>query len=480
MNKTIAVFFFLCISLFSFADKAVLSDSLSFKIIEDDPSLAQMDSLWVVEQLSAQQVETDTTILNKWAYAADSIPAFNDSLIKYRLSKLDEQSPFNLVYNQAVKTQVNVYANTYRNHVSRMLGKANYYFPLFESILDQYDLPLEFKYLAIVESALKPHARSRSAATGLWQFMYATGKIYDLKVTSYIDERSDPLQSTIAACEYFTFLYKMFNDWELVLAAYNGGPGYVSRAMRKSGAKDYWSVRPYLRRETQNYVPKFIAVNYIMNYASEHNIYPTPYEFTMAETDTISLSQSMTFEVLSKTLNVEIDVLKELNPIYKRNLIPVTKNSSVSIRLPHKAASTFINNADSIYAYSESLQEKYVAMDAPIVHRVRKGEYLGKIADQYHTTIGRIKNWNNLSSSNLRIGQKLVIYVNPDAAPKTTKSKAVVNSKGETIYTVQSGDTLWDIARKYSGVSVSQLEQLNNITYRDLKPGLTLKIPKTG
>jgi len=188
----------------------------------------------------------------------------------------------------------------------------------------------------------------------------------------------------------------------------------------------------------------------------------------------------MTFEVLSKTLNVEIDVLKELNPIYKRNLIPVTKNSSVSIRLPHKAASTFINNADSIYAYSESLQEKYVAMDAPIVHRVRKGEYLGKIADQYHTTVGRIKNWNNLSSNNLRIGQKLIIYVNPDAAPKSASSKAIRNSKGEFIYTVQSGDTLWDIARKYTGVSVSQIEQLNNITYRDLKPGLTIKIPKTG
>ncbi|MDG1188977.1 MAG: LysM peptidoglycan-binding domain-containing protein, partial [Flavobacteriales bacterium] len=144
------------------------------------------------------------------------------------------------------------------------------------------------------------------------------------------------------------------------------------------------------------------------------------------------------------------------------------------------AVSTFINNSDSIYAYSESLQEKYVAMDAPIVHRVRKGEYLGKIANQYHTTVGRIKNWNNLSSSSLKIGQKLVIYVNPDSAPKTSQTKPVVNSNGQTIYTVQSGDTLWDIARKYTGVSVSQLERLNNITYRDLKPGLTLKIPKTG
>ena len=456
------------------------TDTLGFVVQEDDPRLAKMDSLWMLEQLASQQIEADTAKLNNWAYAADSIPTFTDTLIQHRLSKLDEQTPFNLVYNRAVETQIKIYANTYRNHVSRMLGKANYYFPLFESKLDEYDLPLEFKYLAIVESALKPHARSRSAATGLWQFMYTTGKIYDLKVTSYIDERSDPLQSTIAACEYFTFLYKMFNDWGLVLAAYNGGPGYVSRAMRKSGAKDYWSVRPYLRRETQNYVPKFIAVNYIMNYASEHNIYPTPYQYTMAETDTISLTQSMTFEVLSKTLGVDIDVLKELNPIYKRNVVPVSTNTTASIRLPHKAVSTFINNSDSIYTYSESLQEKYVAMDAPIVHRVRKGEYLGKIANQYHTTVGRIKNWNNLSSSSLKIGQKLVIYVNPDSAPKTSQTKPVVNSNGQTIYTVQSGDTLWDIARKYTGVSVSQIERLNNITYRDLKPGLTLKIPKTG
>ena len=480
MNKPILFLLFCSAFIFPHLLSASASDTLNFSLQDEDPKLAQMDSLWSLEQLTAQQIETDTNKLNYWDYTSDSIPFFSDSLIQLRLSKLNEQTPFELVYNQAVKTQINIYANTYRNHVSRMLGKANYYFPLFESKLDEYDLPLEFKYLAIVESALKPHARSRSAATGLWQFMYATGKIYDLKVTSYIDERSDPLQSTIAACEYFTFLYKMFNDWELVLAAYNGGPGYVSRAMRKSGAKDYWSVRPYLRKETQNYVPKFIAVNYIMNYASEHNIYPTPYKFTMAETDTVSINQSMTFEVLSKILNVDIDVLKELNPIYKRNLIPVSKNGTASVRLPYKAVATFINNSDSIYAYSESLQEKYVAMDAPIVHRVKKGEYLGRIANQYHTTIGRIKNWNNLSSNNLRIGQKLVIYVNPDSAPNSSQTTTKRNSKGETIYTVKSGDTLWDIARKYSGVSVTQIEQLNNITYRDLKPGLTLKIPNTG
>ena len=477
MNKLILLF---AASLLNYSSLiGSVSDTLKFSIKPDDPKFSKMDSLWSLEQLSAQHIETDTNKLNMLGYTSDSIPVFSDSLIQLRLSILNNKTPFGLVYNQEVKKQINIFANIHRNHISRMLGKANYYFPLFESQLDKFDLPLEFKYLAIVESALKPHARSRSAATGLWQFMYTTGKIYNLNVTSYLDERSDPLKSTIAACEYFTFLYKMFNDWELVLAAYNGGPGYVSRAMRKSGAKDYWSVRPYLREETQNYVPKFIAVNYIMNYASEHNIYPKPYKLTMAETDTLSINQSMTFEVLSKTLGIDIELIKELNPMYKRNLIPVSINSTAVIRLPYNAVATFINNSDSIYAYSESLQEKYVAVDAPIVHRVNKGEYLGKIANKYHTTIGRIKNWNNLSSDNLSIGQKLVIYVNPDSAPNS-QSTNKRNSKGETVYTVKSGDTLWDIARKYLGVSVAQIEQLNNITYRDLKPGLKLKIPKTG
>ncbi len=441
----------------------------------DSPIFARHDSLLALEMLTYQLVEADTHVLNTWNYAPDSVPFFEDSIYQKRLLELSKHTPFNLHYNKAVQTEINLYANTYRRHVSQMLGKAQYYFPLFEEVLDEYDLPLEFKYLAIVESALKPHARSKSAATGLWQFMYNTGKIYDLKVTSYIDERSDPIQSTIAACEYFTFLYKMFNDWELVLASYNGGPGYVSRAMRRTGATDYWSVRPFLRTETQRYVPKFIAVNYIMNYASAHNIYPIPYLYTQAETDTISITQTMTFETISKTLDIPVEVLQELNPMYKKDLIPVGKNKSALLKLPRAKIGDFITNEEQIYSISTMEHKPYVEEDAPIIHRVKSGEYLGKIAKQYNTSVSRLMSWNNLKNSNLRVGQKLVVYINSETAPKTNTK---TSSKEMLEYTVKSGDTLWGIAKKHSGVSVSQIEKLNNISGSDLKPGIKIQIPK--
>ena len=483
MHRIFFFTLFVSLLLIPFTNYSVPSDSLkidSLPLVLDDPShLSAMDSIWVEEQLRSQQIISDTSILNTRGYDSDSLPLFSDTIIQQRLAILNAQTPFELSLNSAVKRQINIYANVYRQHVSTMLGKSNYYFPLFESYLDSYDLPLEFKYLAIVESALKPHARSRSAATGLWQFMYNTGKIYDLKVTSYVDERSDPIQSTIAACEYFTFLYKMFNDWELVLAAYNGGPGYVSRAMRRHKVNDYWSLRPYLRKETQNYVPKFIAVNYIMNFASEHNIYPTPYPYTQAQTDTITIEQSITFETLSEVLAIDVEVLKELNPMYKRNLIPITEDAKAILKLPTKEMALFVSNSDSIYALSLKTQTAIVKIDEPIFHYVKNGEYLGKIANQYRTTVGRIKNWNNLSSTTLKIGQKLVIYTSPDDAPGS-QTQTQVNSSGQRLYTVKAGDTLWDIARKYTGVTVSQIEQINNITHRDLKPGITLKIPKSG
>jgi membrane-bound lytic murein transglycosylase D len=445
--------------------------------LELNAELWKQDSLWAVEQFLFQDIEADTFVLNKFNYNENDIPVFSDSVLIARLKVLDEQSPFQLIFNRHVKNQIEIYTKRYRIHVATMLGKANYYFPLFEQVLDQYDLPLEFKHLAIVESALKPHARSRSAATGLWQFMYTTGKIYNLHVTSYTDDRSDPLKSTIAACEYFSFLYKMFGDWELVLAAYNGGPGYVSRAMSKYNVDDYWSLRPFLRRETQNYVPKFIAVNYVINYASEHNIYPIEYPYTQAFTDTVSVSQSISFEFLQEVLDMDMEVLRELNPIFKRDLISVPKNEKVLITLPIDKMSLFISNQDTIYSLSSSFQKEYVSVDEPIVHRVKQGEFLGKIAKKYNSTVSQIMKWNNLSSTNLKIGQKLVVYIDPSSAPKTKKT--ITTSIKETInYTIKKGDTFWKISQQFDGISSSDLEKLNNISAKDLKPGLVIKIPK--
>jgi membrane-bound lytic murein transglycosylase D len=474
--------FFLLLSFLSFGAFANTSDStiinsqkLELKI---NAQLWKQDSTWAAEQFSFQGIQADTFLLNEFNYNKDDIPTFSDSVLISRLQLLNENTPFQLTYNRHVKNQIDIYSKRYRRHVATMLGKANYYFPLFEEVLDQYDLPLEFKYLAVVESALKPHARSRSAATGLWQFMYTTGKIYNLNVTSYTDDRSDPLKSTIAACQYFTFLYEMFNDWELVLAAYNGGPGYVSRAMAKYGFDNYWSLRPFLRKETQNYVPKFIAVNYIMNYSSEHNIYPIEYPYTQAFTDTITVDQSISFDFLHDILDVDIEVLKELNPTYKRDLISVPKNKKAILRLPIDKLSLFIANQDTIYSLSSSFQKEYVSVDEPIVHRVKQGEFLGKIAAKYNSSVSQIMKWNNLRSTNLSIGQKLVVYIDPSSAPTKPKSTNSVSIKDTTSYTIKKGDTLWKIAQQFKGVSSSDLEKLNNISAKDLKPGLVIKLPK--
>jgi membrane-bound lytic murein transglycosylase D len=475
-----SIFFFL-FSLLSFVILANPTDSTivdsSELEIEVNAQLWKQDSIWAIEQFSFQNIETDTFVLNTNNYKASEIPTFSDSIIIYRLQELDKQTPFQLVFNRHVKTHIDIYSKRYRMHVAKMLGKSNYYFPLFEEILDRYDLPLEFKYLAVVESALKPHARSRSAATGLWQFMYTTGKIYDLNVTSYTDDRSDPIKSTIAACEYFTFLYKMFGDWELVLAAYNGGPGYVSRAMTKYGVQDFWSLRPFLRKETQNYVPKFIAVNYIMNYASEHNIYPVEYPYTQAYVDTITIRQSISFEFLSDVLDIDLETIRELNPTYKRDIVSVAKSQKALLTLPVDKISLFFYNQDTIYALSSTYQKEHVLIDEPVVHRVKQGEFLGKIATKYNTTVSQLMKWNKLNSTNLKIGQKLVVYIETSIVP--TKKQAKSASITETIiYTVKKGDTLWKLAQQFEGVSSADLEKLNNISAKDLKPGLAIKLPK--
>tara|TARA_B110000196_G_C21147396_1_gene667420 strand:- start:2748 stop:3806 length:1059 start_codon:yes stop_codon:yes gene_type:complete len=351
-----------------------------------------------------------------------------------------------------------------------MLSLSEYYFPIFEECLDKYDLPLELKYLSIIESALNPKARSKSGARGLWQFMYPTGKEYGLDVNSYIDERLDPYKSTEAACQYFVKLYDLFGDWHLVLAAYNGGPGYIQRKMISSGKDNFWDLRPYLRKETRNYVPTFITVSYLMNYPQTHDILPDSILIKLYETDTFSLNCQQSLSLLSHITCVSEEEIQRLNPSFKNNFFP--KNTIIS--LPIEAVNDYLLNIEANKLYIDAINKKEVLLDeVRVVYRVEGGDYLGKIASRFRLKIHQIQKWNRLKSTKLSIGDKLVLYVATDVFEKINNIEA-----SELEHIVQKGDTLWEIAQMYNGVSVSEIKQLNNLKSNNLKPGSRIIIPK--
>jgi membrane-bound lytic murein transglycosylase D len=371
-----------------------------------------------------------------------------------------------------------------------MLTVSQFYFPLFEEHLDNYDIPLEMKYLAIVESALNPRARSKVGATGLWQFMYGTGKMYKLDVSSYVDERSDPIKSTEAACKYLSKLYDIFGDWDLALAAYNSGPGNVNKAIRRSGGyKNYWNIRRNLPRETAGYVPAFLATMYLFEYAEEHGIKAQKVDRTYFETDTIHVKSLITFDQISALVGVGVEELKVLNPSYKLNIIPYVKGKDYALRLPKTAMGKFVTNEEAIYAHVESqIKSKesplpqLVKADDRIRYKVKSGDYLGKIASRYGVGVSQIKRWNGLRSNNLRVGQRLTIYSRRavTTSQSTTNNTKTVSNKaivaGSKIHTVQSGDSLWTISRKYPGISIENLREWNGISGNNLKPGTKLKL----
>lgn len=475
---------------------SLLKDSTALQLIADNPFLETIDSLWTNRFYASFDYVNDTVELNTFGYDKDEVPMFSDSIMNLRMAHLDSLSPISLKYDSEIKRFINLYAVKRRELTSRMMGLSQMYYPMFEEYLDRYNLPLELKHLAIVESALNPRAKSRVGATGLWQFMYTTGKIYDLKVTSYTDDRMDPIKSTIAACEYFTFLYKMFGDWNLVLAAYNSGPGNVNKAIRRSGGKrDYWSIRPWLPRETRGYVPAFIAVNYLMNYTSEHNIYPKVAPVTYAMTDTVHVTDVVTFSQITKVLDVDVEILRFLNPTYKRDIIPFIESSDQNyvLRLPADKIGDFVMNDSLVYDYKVEDPVEELVVEERIVHIVRRGEYLGAIAAKYNCRVSDIRSWNGLRSNSIYPGQKLVVFSSQATANKyNAKSQTASNnnsnssitassSENDYIYhTIKTGDTLWDIARKYEGSSVDEIRRLNNIgnAYR-LKPGTKIKVTKT-
>ncbi|HBF88308.1 MAG TPA: lytic transglycosylase [Bacteroidales bacterium] len=379
--------------------------------------LSTIDSIETQVKSEAFYFETDRNKLNKYNFAIDSIPMYPDLIYEYRLAELSNKTPIDLSYNKYVKKYIDMYATQRRDQVSKMLGLAQLYFPIFEEKLDKYQLPLEIKYLAIVESALNPNARSKSGAVGLWQFLFNTSKMFDLDITSYIDERSDPYKSTEAACKYLEYLYRIFDDWQLALAAYNGGPGVVRNAISRSGGKtSFWEIRPYLPTETQGYVPAYIAATYIMNYNIEHNIFPEEPLLYFHEIDTVMVKHPIYFNQISAFTGVPIETIKFLNPTYKQNYIP-SDTEPMALTLPNDKIDDFLKYEAEIYGLKMS-KPIYNGLEnaenkSKIIHDVKKGEYFHKIAMHYRCTVEEIIEWNNLSSYNLNAGQRLIIYVNP-------------------------------------------------------------------
>lgn len=510
----------------------------SFKVPNaDDPELAEIDKILVSSYTNHYCFSTDKAFLNAYNYQQEEVPTFSQELVRSRMNVLDKNTPFDLTYNGTVQGFIDLYAVRRRDITTKVLGMSQLYFPMIEEKLAKHGIPLEMKYLAIVESALNPSAISRAGAGGLWQFMVATGKMYNLDVTSYQDERFDAFKSTEAACLYLKFLYKTFGNWELALAAYNSGPGNVNKAIRRSGGKkDFWAIKEFLPKETQGYVPAFIAVAYVMNHAAEYNLYPQKPLITFFETDTVSVSTRVDFNALSSVIGMPVEDIAFLNATYKLKEIPENGHKHYLV-LPISKLGVFMNNEELVYEKSRVNRAEPVLLasnsnSAPQAgkvskeiketgwktHKVKSGESLGSIAGKYGVSVAELRKWNSIKSSKIQKGQNIkvkttvskTIYVDPEEAPvaenktsnttaasgddddeenyqkhdKQTITKAPVaakapvksNSPQYKYYTVQKGDTLSKIANN-KGVSVAEIKHLNKgLKENQLAIGQKLKI----
>ncbi len=476
----------------------------------NDPVLEQLDELSLLPWLKNDPFITDAGRLNVHGFAPTDTPSYAPEVYRQRLALLDERTPFKLTYNEPVQSYIDLYAKRKREQTARMLGLSQLYFPVFEEALDRHGLPMELKYLAVVESALYPGARSRAAAVGLWQFMIGTGKLYGLEVDSYVDERCDVYQSTDAACRYLKDLYRIFGNWELALAAYNCGPGNVNKAIRRAGGSgDYWSVYNYLPRETRGYVPAFIAVNYIFNHAADHNLYPVIPNYCAYEVDTVQVCYPLDLAQLAKLTGGNADELKELNPTFKLGVVPDVQQP-VNIYLPQHMVDEFVDFEDAImYSYvpDMSTPAPYTAPRGSVAsasggkyHTVRSGESLGTIARKHGASVAQLRKWNHLSSDRIHAGQRLVVRPGSTATATSERSapekaiastadpapassgNATADKKVEYVYhVVQPGDTLWGIAQRYPGVTVDDIKRLNSdMNLRKLPVGRKLKVRVQG
>ena len=465
-------------------------DSVSALSFLDNDHAASIDEKWLEELYGNDLYDSISKSISELTFEEVDYPELSTETLKARLKVLNTKTPFNVEYNPGLESVIKSYLKNRRESLQRLISLSAYYFPMFEQELDSHDIPLEIKYLAIVESALKPRAKSRVGATGLWQFMYSTGKMYGLDVSSYVDERSDPIKSTEAATKYLSKLYEIFGDWDLALAAYNSGPGNVTKAIRRSGGyQNYWNIRHNLPRETAGYLPAFLATMYIFEYAEEHGFTKAKPEFAYKETDTIRVKQMITLDQVSEVTGVDIEELQFLNPSYKLDIIPYIKDENYTLRLPRNVIGPFVNNEDQIYAYAKAEFDKrekplpqFFEAESKTIYRVRSGDFLGKIARKYGVRVSQIKQWNGLRSNNISIGQRLTIYPSKPYTPASSTNKSAssvkLNPSNVTYYTVKEGDSLWSISQKFSGVSVQNIKDWNDISGNHLKPGMKLKISK--
>lgn len=466
------------------------------------------------EQYSQEVIDS---LLQQWyenAYANSTDVEYDMDSVRFASNVSDEEmmrrlkamnSFISLPFNETVKNYMVLYAEKMPSKMARVIGLSYYYFPIFEETLNKYNLPTELKYMSIIESMLNIRATSRAGARGIWQFMYNTGRTYGLEINSFVDERLDVEKAVDAAARYLADAYSIFGDWALAISSYNCGAGNVSKAIRRAGgARDFWSIYPFLPRETRGYMPAFVGAMYAMTYYREYGIQPMNVGMP-AQTDTIEIHRNLHFQQINQVVGVPIEDLRNLNPQYTHDIIPGDSKTYI-LNLPFTWTSAFLEaDQDSLYKFkADSLMSEKVIKDVKsasteqrIAYRVKNGDYLGRIASKYGVSVNQIKSWNHLRSNNIRIGQILYIYKG-GSGPKTSSSsgsssttssakssttssgasaKTTTGSNGEKIYTVKSGDSLYSIAKKFPEVSTENIKAANHLGSSNIRPGQKLVIP---
>ena len=488
--------------------KLTYLDSIKKTFVKDDLASC-VDSLWLKELTNLDiynNLTEDIQTINIDEKVDYELPT---ELLKTRLQEMDEKSPFHIEYNQGLENIIKSFLKNRKRSFERLMAISEYYFPLFEEAFDKQNVPLEIKYLAVVESALNPKAVSRVGATGLWQFMYQTGKQYGLKIDSYVDERSDPLKASEAAAQYMKNMYAIFGDWDLVLASYNSGPGNVAKAIRRSGGQqNYWNIRKNLPQETQGYVPAFLATMYIYEYHKEHGIKPERAPIKHFATDTVMIKRQMSFKQISDLIDIPVAQLQILNPSYKLNVVPSYRDQSHYLRLPQDKMAVFTSNESKIYAYVDreaNLREKPFQIVRPIVpqdsvntfqrlaqakvryYRVKRGDNLSTIAKKYDVAVEDLKKWNNIRGNEVVYGKNLKINGTEAEQKSTAVAKVEVDKKGiqkdsvaattASFYVVQKGDNLSNIAKKFN-ITVADIQEWNKLANNNVQLGVSLQVVK--